>query len=169
MKVQAPFGLPNLPQNLAQKPAAKNVPEAQRLSTRSKRRTPRLLAGLPTALRGLFSGASRRLDQARHARRSAWQRKRCATRIYYLVPHPHDAPGTTHAWAEASEFADAPAANAAFAAPVKIAKKKMYRDAIDRCAVPQVRSPHRRARRLAAELVEWKHVPNEQTLVVPCG
>jgi len=60
MKVQAPFGLPNLPQNLAQKPAAKNVPEAQRLSTRSKRRTQRLLAGLPTALRGLFSGASRR-------------------------------------------------------------------------------------------------------------
>jgi hypothetical protein len=67
-------------------------------------------------------------------RRSAWQRKRFTVGIYPLVPDPHDALGTTHAWAEASEFADAPAVNAAFATPVKYAKKKIFRGANGRCA-----------------------------------
>jgi len=78
------------------------------------------------------------------------QRKRCTTRIYHIVPHPRDAPGTTQAWAEASEFADAPAANAAFAAPGRVREeKKTLRDAKGRSA--ERKQTAQRAVELAAQ------------------
>lgn len=85
--------------------------------------------------------------------------------LVYLGPQSYGSPGTTQAWAEASEFADAPAANAAFAAPVERAKKRrcfaMRRKATLRKTRRPLSVPLSSPRKLAAELVERKHVPDE--------